>query len=243
MASNCGLQGTEDRLWTLYHLGLLFVNEGKLDSARFIFNGVLEENPYYAYAFCGLGDIEAAKGNYSKALDLYVKASKIIPDHIFLEKIADLYRIMNLPEIERKFVKQVLDAFIQHEKDGYNVDLEYTRFCLNHEVNSPEIIIRAEREYRRRKGNIDAGQTYAQVLLKYGKYNEAAKIIEESMRLGTKRASLHYTAAAIYLSLHDIDNTKNYIQLAFNDNPYIDLLSLNDAKMIYSSVQNITSVN
>ena len=135
LAANAGVTGQENRAWALYNLGNLFLNEGKLDTAEYIFKGILEERPGYSYALCGLADIYADKKNYTEAIKNLVQASQNAPQHIFLEKLADIYKIMAQKESEEEIIKKVLDAFEQHKKDGYDTDLEYARFCSNHEIN------------------------------------------------------------------------------------------------------------
>ncbi|MEO8398595.1 MAG: tetratricopeptide repeat protein, partial [Ignavibacteriaceae bacterium] len=84
-AANAGVSGQENRAWTLYNLGNLFFNMGKLDSAEYIYNGILEERPNYGYALSGLADVNSARKNYSKAIELLVRASQATPNHIFIE--------------------------------------------------------------------------------------------------------------------------------------------------------------
>ena len=63
-AADAGAAGQENRSWALYNLGNIFLNWGKLDTAEFIYKGILEERPNYAYAMSGLAMVSAARKNY-----------------------------------------------------------------------------------------------------------------------------------------------------------------------------------
>ncbi|MBI3766546.1 MAG: tetratricopeptide repeat protein, partial [Ignavibacteriales bacterium] len=62
LAAETGIAGQENRAWALYNLGKLFLNAGKLDTAAYIFNGILEERPAYAYALSGLAMVNKVRG-------------------------------------------------------------------------------------------------------------------------------------------------------------------------------------
>ncbi len=192
LAASAGVTGQENRAWALYNLGNLFLNEGKLDTAAYIFNGILEERPGYAYALCGLSDIDAFKKNYGKAIENLVQASQNAPQHIFIEKLADIYKVMKQKEGEEEIIKKVLDMFDQHKKDGYDTDLEYARFCSDHDINLKQALESAKNEYGRRPENIDALDAYAWSLYKNNKSLEAVPFIEKAKRLNTGR-SLNFT--------------------------------------------------
>jgi len=139
LAANAGVTGQENRAWALYNL--VYASwAGKLDSAKFIFEGILEERPGYAYALSGLADIFSIQKNYKKTIEYLVKATQFTAEHIFIEKLADIYKAQGQKESENEMVKKVLEAFELHKKDGYNIDLEYARFCLDHEINLKEAL-------------------------------------------------------------------------------------------------------
>ncbi len=242
LAANAGVTGQENRAWTLYQLGNLLLNKGKLDSAEFIFNGTLEERQNYAYALSGLSDVMAAKKNYTKAVELIVKATQVTPDHIFIEKLGDLYKAMGAKENESELNGKILDALKQHKEDGYDVDLEYAIYFSNHNIYLPEALEHAEREYNRRPNNIDALDAYAWALHKNGKSSEAVQYIERAMRLNTKRAILHYHAAEIYRAINNNQMALKYLKKAFEENPYINPLYADSARNMLNSLEGLVSV-
>jgi tetratricopeptide (TPR) repeat protein len=241
MAADAGMIGQENRAWTLYNLGNLYLNEGKLDTASFIFNGILQERPGYAYALFGLANIYAYRKNYTKAIENLVQASQNAPQHIFIERLADIYKVMGQKESEEEVIKKVLDAFELHKKDGYDIDLEYARFCSDHDINLEKALESGKREYSRRPENIDALDAYAWTLYKNNRSEDAVSFIEKAMRLNTKRSMLHYHAAMIYTAIHNNGKAIKYFQTALKENNYIDILYAENARKALDSLRNLAS--
>ena len=224
LASNSGITGEESRAWTLFNFGNLFLNMGKLDSAEYIYKGILEERAEYGYALSGLADINISKKNYPKAISLLIKASHLTPNHIFIEKLADIYKVMGDKENEQEMINKVLDSFEQHEKDGYEIDKEYAVFCSNHDENLEEALERAKREYERRPLNIEALVAYAWALHKNGRSNDAITFMERATRLHTQKSLYYYQAAEIYSAAGKNNLALKSINEAMNINPYTKIL-------------------
>jgi tetratricopeptide (TPR) repeat protein len=223
LAAEAGVTGHENRAWALYQLGKLFLIEGKLDTAAYLFNGILAERPQYAYALSGLAQIDLARGNHAEAITTLKQIYKDTPDHAFLEQLVEACHLAGEKEEAQKMTKLVLEAYAQHEQDGWEVNLEYARFCVNYDLNLPEALARAQREYQRRPRNLDALEVYAAALYKNGRAHEAAPLIKEAMRLQTPRASLYFHAGMIadQLEQHEAarDNLQEAVKLGANLSP------------------------
>lgn len=237
LAVKAGVPGQESRSWVLYNLANLYLQSGKIDTAAYIFNGILEERPGYANAYCGLSDVYTARKNYGKAIEYLVKAAQIAPEHIYIEKLADIYKALDQKESEEEMIKKVLDAFELHKKDGYNVDLEYARFCLDHNINLNEALESARSEYNRRPGNIDALEVYSWALYKTHKAGEALPYIQKAMRFNTKRISLFYHAGMIYNSTDMHTEAVQNFEKVFKSNAYINPLFVENNE----GTQNLTA--
>lgn len=214
LASDAGMTGHENRAWTLYQLGKLYFAEGKLDTAAFIFNGILAERPNYAYALAGLAQINLARKNYPEAIGSLKQIYGETPDHAFLEQLVEAYHLAGELAEAEKMTKLALEAYAQHEQDGWEVDLEYARFCLNYELNLKEALTRAEREYQRRPNNLDAQEIYAVALYKNAQAEKAGPIIAQALRLQTYRASLYYHAGMIAHQLGKHEQARTHLQQA-----------------------------
>jgi tetratricopeptide (TPR) repeat protein len=223
-AADAGVFGQENRAWALYTLGRLFLNEGKLDTADYIFKGILEERPEYAYAMSGLAQVRLARGESKEAVDLITKAYQLVPEHLFVEQLADIYQSTGQTQSAEGVAKIVLRAYEQHETDGWNINREYAMFCANHEINLPEALARAKKEFDLRPDNIDVLDTYAWTLLRNGRGAEAVPLIERAMRLHTRNSMMHYHAGMIYAAAGMQDRARLYFDQARTENRYVDLL-------------------
>jgi len=218
MAADAGASGEENREWALYNLGNIFLNWGKLDTAEFIYKGILEERPNYAYAMSGLAMISAARKNYGEAVEWLVQAAHVLPEHIFVEQLADIYQAMGQTESAHEMEQKAISAFMLHEKDGWNVDREYALFCLNHNINIPEATKRAESQYKIRPSNIDAADTYAWALYKSGSAANAVPVIEQALQMKSINSNLHYHAGMIYAKADNSEKAISELKSALNEN-------------------------
>jgi tetratricopeptide (TPR) repeat protein len=230
MAVDAGVPGHENRAWVLYHLGLLYLQTGKLDTAAFIFKGTLEERPNYAYALSGLAQVNAAKKNYEEALRLLKYAHEVTPEHVFLEQLADTYRCSGDARRADSTAQEVLKMFGQHEKGGWNINREFAMFCANHNMNLPAALKRAKLEYEARPHNLDVQETYAWLLYKNGQARDAIPLIEQAMRLKTRRAALPYHAGMIYFAANQFDKARIYLNHAIAENLSIHPLDFAEAQ-------------
>ena len=197
MACEAGVAGLENRAWALYQMGALYVKEGKLDTAEYIYQGLLDERPNYPFAFSGLAQICSARADYENAIQLLLRAYEVAPEHEFMEKIIEIYRASGKTQTADNLVEMVLAAFRQHEEQGWDVNLEFARFCTNENIYLDEALIRIEEEYHRRANNIDVLETYARVLYKKDRAKEAAPLIKKALELNKSDPELNYLSGKI----------------------------------------------
>lgn len=238
MAADAGMTGTEERSWALYNLANLYYGMGKLDTAEFIYKGILEERADYPFALDGLGMVRAARNDHGGAIELLVRALQLSPEHIFTEHLSDVYFAMGDKNQTALMEQKVIDAFTQHEADGWNIDREFAAYCTNHNIRSSEALKRATRDYASRPKNIDALDTYAWALYRNGRAKEAVAIIEEAMRLKTHNAILHFHAGMIYNAVGDKAKATTELKRAMAQNPWLNPVALAEAKATLLSLGN-----
>jgi tetratricopeptide (TPR) repeat protein len=236
MAVDAGAPGMEDRSWALYNLGTLFLNQGKPDTAAYLFNGILEERPNYPYALSGLAAVRSAKGDDQGAIELLVKATRLSPEHLFVEQLSDIYRAIGSKAEAETMEKKALDAYEAHEKGGWNIDREYAAYCGNHDINLTEALARARRDYERRPGNIDANDTYAWLLYKNGRAADAIPYAEAAIRLKTEHPMAHYHAGMIYYAAGRTAPAIRELRHAMTSSPSMSALCIADAKRALASM-------
>jgi tetratricopeptide (TPR) repeat protein len=241
LAADAGVYGAESREWALYNLGNIFLGMGKLDTAAFIYKGILEERPSYAFAMSGMASVAAARKNYQDAIAWLVKATQLTSEHIFIEQLADLYTAMGQKESAKTLEDKALEAFKLHEEGGWNVNREYAAFCLNHDIHIPEALARAKKDYDSRPQNIDALDTYAWALYKNGQPQAALPLIGEAMRMHTQNGLLHYHAAMIEYALGKKQEAAAELHAAFAATPYLNVLIVDKAHEMLTSLGTLAS--
>jgi pentatricopeptide repeat protein len=229
MAGDAGVYGQENRAWAFYNLGKLFLNEGKIAEAEYIFNGILKERPTYASAMSGLAHVRSAQGKHDEAFALLKKAWDTTPEHIFIEELTDLYAATGQTTLAKETIEQVMAEFSDHIEEGWNVDHEYAMFCANHEINLTRALECAQRDYQRRPNNIEALDAYAWTLFKSGNVSEAAPLIEQAMRLGTKNPAMHFRAAMIFNAAGNTAKARALLDGV----RYINALYVNEARRTF----------
>lgn len=224
MAADAGVNGAEERCWSLYNLAGLYMDMGKIDTAAYIYRGVLEERPDYPFALSGLANTLLAKGDTAGAVAELVKATARVPDHTMIEQLADLYAASGDSASRAAMEAQALAAFEQHERDGWNVDREMAQFMLNHGIRFDEALKRAERDYQRRPDNIDAEMTMAHALAMNGRAAEAAPIMRRALRLGSDNPRLLYVAAVVLDAAGESTGARECLAKVYNHTAFIQAI-------------------
>jgi tetratricopeptide (TPR) repeat protein len=223
LACDAGISGQENRAWALYQFANLFLKEGKLDTAEFIYKGILEERPNYPYALAGLADVHSAKGDFDEAIQLLLRAYDLTPEHTFMEKLVEVYRAAGQIKKSEILATSVLEAFKQHEAQGWNINLEYAMFCANHDLQLDEALRRIEKEIEIRPNNLDVQEAHAWVLYKLDRVEDAMAAIAKPLQMNSGNAMLFYRAGMIAQKLGDFERSKTYIASALKINPQLSV--------------------
>jgi len=236
LACDAGVTGQENRAWALYQFANLFLKIGELDTAEFIYNGILQERSNYPYALTGLADIHSVKGEFNEAIQLLLRAYDLTPEHTFMEKLVDVYHAAGQTKKSAILAESVLETFKQHQEQGWNVNLEYAMFCANHDLQLDEARRRIEQEIEIRPNNIDVQECHAWVLYKLGRADEAMAAIEKPLQMNTGNAMLFYRAGMIAQKTGDFNKAKNYIETALKMNPYLSVSEIQLAQKVLNEI-------
>ncbi len=242
LASDAGITGEENRAWALTTLGSLYMRDGKLDTAAYLFRGTLDERDSYPFALSGLAQIEAAHGRYDSAISLLSRAYQLAPEHQFVEQLVDVLEASGKQTEANGMTEVVTEAFAKHETNGWNINREYAQFCLNHNVNLEDALKRAHKEYERRPQNIDVLDTYAYALYRTGNANDAVPIITSALRLGTKYPAMAYHAGLIYEKIGDRANAGRFLSLAMQEGLYLHVADYANARSVMASIGNLAAL-
>ena len=241
LAADAGLTGSDSRAWALYNLGNLYLKVGKLDTAAFIYNGILEERPGYANAYNGLAKIMVVNGNFKKAIEYLFTASQISPDHAFIEELAEIYHLSGNKDSENVMIAEVLKEFEEHETDGWNIKREFAKFCAIHNINLEEALEGIESEYETSPSSIEVIHLYAWLLFKNYQTEKGMSIIQKAMKFGTHNPVLKYHAGIIFEAGGRYKDALNHFQTSLAENLFIHPLYFEDARSRIASLQMLVS--
>jgi tetratricopeptide (TPR) repeat protein len=225
LAASSGLVGHEDRSWALYQLGQLYLSKDETDTAEVIFRGILDEHSGYPYAMGGLARVNLVRGRYEEALNLFNEAYARMPADAFLEGKLELYRLMGDEEEIAQTTAELERSFRSAEEIGENVRMEYADFLADMNQNLDTALELAAAEYHRRPDHLHALETYAWVLHKKGRSEEAIPYIERAMRLDSGDAMVHFRAGLIYESAARDSEAHFHLKKALDSNLHIESLS------------------
>ncbi len=214
LAADAGASGHADRAWALYNLGNLYLAAAKPDTAAYLFEGILDERPDYAYAVAGLGHAALATGDYERAAQQYRTAHGMAPRAEYLEGLAEAYRASGGEARADETAKKVREGFARDRSIGEIVDMEEADFMLDYGIEVEHALEMARGQVERRPGHLHANETYAWALHKNGRSREAIPYIERAMRLGTGDAMVHYRAGVIYEAAGNRAEAARQVQLA-----------------------------
>lgn len=230
-AADAGVSGQENRAWVLYNLAMLYFNEGHLDTAEYIFTGILQERPNYAHALNGLARVKSHQQDYETAIKLYQKAIASLDESAFHESLGEVYQVMGDEINMRKSYDRAEVLYEKEKENGEDNALEMARFFALHDRNLSDALEMAKAGAQRRP-SILGYETLALALYKNGVNTEAWDAICQAMRLGTRDASLYYLAGMIAGKNNNGTLATQYLQRALSINRNFSLIYAAEAERI-----------
>jgi tetratricopeptide (TPR) repeat protein len=215
--------GGESWLWTLTHVGHLYMNRGDLAQAAAIYTQVLASRADYPYAMAGMARVQAAQGNTAQAIALYEQIIEQLPLPEFVIALGELYEAAG--QLEPAHQQYELVDVIQqlNAAAGMNTDLEMALFNASHGADPAAAMEQARAAYAQRP-TIYAADALAWALYHDGDYDEAWRYSQEAQRLGTRDALLHFHAGMIAQKRGDAAAARTHLQAALQINPYFSPL-------------------
>ncbi len=131
MAVDAGYPGYEQTEWARLQLGGLYQKMGNFKAAENQYQMSLQVRENYPFAIAALAELEAEKGNTVKALELFKKASEIIPEIGFYIEMAKIYKKTGDTANFDQTVASVKTMFEEDMAAGHNMSLEAARFYLD----------------------------------------------------------------------------------------------------------------
>lgn len=230
LAVSAGYPGLEQTEWARMILGHLYEIDGQVDSAQLVYEKALLERPGYPFAIAGLGRVEKEKGNYAEAIKYFEKAKDLIVEYSFKDELTDLYRLNNEQAKGDQSAQEVIDELGGNLGDesqsihGHYADKELAYAYLK--TNPPDLdkaLKHALVEYDRRPDNIDVCEAVAWVRYKRGEFAQADTLINKALRTHSRNPILLCRAGLIKVKSGELENGKNLIKAAIEQDPYFDI--------------------
>lgn len=223
LAVDAGSANAENAAWTLVQLGNLYFHAGRLDAAARRYEQALERFPRYIHAEAALARVEAVRGNYDRAVELYRAAVETNPLPEFAIGLGDVLTAAGR-EVEATEA-YALVGVIQRllEANGVRTELETALFALDHDRDVAGALARAERAYEDRK-SVDAEDVLAWAYFKNGRCDEARAHSRLALRLGTKDALKLFHRGMIERCLGNEKAGRALLARALETNPYFSLI-------------------
>jgi tetratricopeptide (TPR) repeat protein len=222
-AVQAGRPGSEQWLWTLTHVGHLYMNRGDLAQAETVYAQVLAARPDYPYALAGRARVLAAQGHSAQAIALYTQLIDRLPLPEFVIALGELYEAGGQLEPARQQYELVEVMQELNAAAGMNVDLEMALFSASHGADPAAAVEQARAAYAQRP-TLFAADTLAWALYRTGDYAEAWRYSQEALRLGTRDALLHFHAGMIAQKRGDAASAHTHLQAAVQINPHLSPL-------------------
>ncbi|MBX7241181.1 MAG: tetratricopeptide repeat protein [Bacteroidia bacterium] len=237
LAIQAGPAGSESTEWARVILGDLYLNMGKNDTARMLYETSLQYRPNYASAEIGLAKVGRAERKYDDAIMHCKNAIRSLSESSYVAFLADLYELKGekdkAKEVREDVLRLLLESEADNEKEGYakhNGSREIAT-ALMAAGKLDEALKNAQIDLALRPENIDANELIAWIYYLKGDYANAKVCADKMMRMNTQNANLIYKAGMIYEAGGDTAKGKSLKAQAQSINKTIDPLILTAQKV------------
>ncbi|MBM2822655.1 MAG: hypothetical protein HW413_1401 [Thermoleophilia bacterium] len=186
----------ESLAWYTYQIGELSFRAGRIDLAESHYRSALRLFDDYPLALGGLAKAKAAQGDHEAAINLYLRATEIVPQPDLLAALGDVYAAtgrMNKAREQYETV-ELIAKLAKINRQVYNRQL--ANFYADHDLRLGEARRLALAELRVRK-DVYGYDAAAWASHKNGMHDQAQRLIERALSLGTRDPKLYYHAGMI----------------------------------------------
>jgi tetratricopeptide (TPR) repeat protein len=216
-ATDAGLP-KENIAWSQFSLGELYLATGDYQRAEAAYQSALETYPNYHRALAWLGQLRAAQGRYTEAIDLYRRAIAIIPLPVYAAALGDIYAHVGQPKAaqDQYDLVAVIARLSALNQNLFRRELAF--FYADRKIHLDEALSLAQEELASRK-DVYTWDVFAWVAFQNGKTAEAADAIGHALAQGTDEPLFLFHAGMIFDRLGDSSRARQYFRRALELNP------------------------
>jgi tetratricopeptide (TPR) repeat protein len=218
--------------WGYVQLGSYYFGMGDLARAEQAYQQALAASPNDALAIEHLAELRTAQKNFAAAVKLYKKllTRRLHPE--WQAALADVYAQAGQTAKAQRLRRQAEAAYRRAIGEG-RVDYyrHLARWYLDHDLSVAEALTLAQKDLDVRH-DVYAYDTLAWAYYKNGRTEEAARVMPEALRWGTKDALLFFHAGMIYYRLGDAAQARDYLERALATNPYFNAADIEMARTV-----------
>jgi tetratricopeptide (TPR) repeat protein len=225
----------DDASFAAFHIGELHLNEGRTSKAEAWYRRGSEIAPDSSTPITGLAKIAAIRGDLDGAIALIQQLleQNEEPGNAFF--LGELYAAAGDDDAASRAFELGLSLNRRETANGSDVLLEDSLFAADH--GRPRDALRlARKEYEIRQ-SVHVSDAYAWALYANGKFEQAQRLSDESLRIGTRSALFHFHAGMIALALDQRSAAINHLRSTLSLDPIFSLAHRATAERVLACLE------
>jgi tetratricopeptide (TPR) repeat protein len=176
-----------------------------------------------------------------EAVEFYERSQNRAPLPDTIVALGDLYqKLGRLEDAKRQY--ELVEFVEKTSAASGTYSRQLAVFWADHDQKLDQALAIMQRE-RSSRADIFTCDASAWALFKNNRIDEASKVIEEALRLGTRDAKIYYHAGMIYNAAGDRAKGTKFLKLALATNPVFDLVQADVARQTLQSIRGQVSRN
>lgn len=224
-----------DAAWAAHQLGELELGRGDVEAATGWFERGLDLAAGDVANLAGLAKAAWAEGDIRIAIERFEDVVARRPSVEYVATLGDLYAISGHPDLADAQYAVVGAARQLARSNGVNVDLEVALFDADH--GDPERALAAAQAEWRRRRSVHVADAYAWALYANGRFEEAERLSDRALALGTGNAAFLFHAAMIERALGRDAVALRLMSRALRLNPRFSVLHAAAAERVRSELE------
>ena len=222
----------EQIAWFHLRLGDIDMRNGRMRSARRLFEDGLAAAPDDYRLLDAMSHLEAVEGNPKKAIEYGVRGIAIKLDPATLGTIGDAYAALGDKSKAQEFYK-TMEVAVAGQSGAYH--RAWSLFLLDHDLRVPEVMANVQKEIETRK-DIYGYDLLGWALHREHRNEQARDAMMRARRLGTHDAMLYYHTGIIERALGNTNRSRYFLTQALEVNPEFHPTQPAEARAVLDSI-------